>query len=334
MKNYEGFIGSYTRKESKGIRKLNFNEEQFEIEDFYAVENPTFLALDSSGNYLYASMSQGESQGVLSMNLSTHDVKQILFENEHTPSHISVFGEYLLASNYHDGRLDLYELEDHMLKKRLDSKSHTGEGPNKIRQLKPHIHFALKNPHNNDILACDLGTDKVYVYQIKDNALLKTGEIDFPGGSGPRHLIFAENKNFTYVFSELTSEIFVLDYEDGKYKIIQSINTLPDNFIGDNLGAAIRIHPNQNYLYISNRGDDSISTFKILDEGKLEKAFTISCYGDHPRDFNITPDGEYLLSAQMNSEDLTLFKVNGATGELTLVKEQIKTPEPVCLVFL
>ncbi len=334
MTTYNGFIGSYTRKESTGIRKFNFRENAFEIEDFYSVENPTYLALDDSGKYLYASMSQGDTHGVMSMNLETNEVKKVLFKSESTPAHISIFDHYLLASNYHDGKVDLYQLKDHMLTSRLSSITHMGNGPNRARQEASHIHFALKNPHNNDILVCDLGTDQVYVYQVKDNTLVKTQDIFFPGGSGPRHLIYAKNKNLVYVLSELTSEVFVLAYEVGAYTIIQSVHTLPENYTDDNTGAAIRIHPNQKYLYISNRGHDSLSTLKITDDGKVELLSIVSCHGDHPRDFNLTPDGKYLLSAQMNSQDLTLFKVNEDSGELSLVKQGIKTPEPVSIVFL
>lgn len=334
MKNYEGFIGSYTRQESRGIRKFKFNEDEFNIEDFYTVENPTYLALDPTKKFLYSSMSKGASQGVMSMNLTTEDVSHVLFENENTPAHISVTGDYLLASNYHDAHLDLYELDEHMVSQRLDSKVHTGEGPNKERQKTAHIHFAMQNPHNQDILACDLGTDKVYIYMIKENKLVKTGEINFPGGSGPRHLCFANNDNITYVFSELTSEVFVLIYKEGEYRKTQSIKTLPKNFTGENTGAAIRLHPNQKFIYVSNRGHDSISVLKISDDGQLDLISTVSCRGDHPRDFNITPDGKYLLSAHMNSNNLTLFKIHENTGLLSLVKDKIYSPEPVSIVFL
>ena len=334
MKNYKGFIGSYTRDKSRGIRKFTFNEDSFDIEDFYTVDNPTYLALDKEKNVLYSSMSKDDTQGVMSMNLDTGKVSEVLFKNEHTPAHISVLDDYLIASNYHDAHLDLYELSDHMVTKRLDSKTHTGEGPNKDRQKQAHIHFALKNPHNNDILACDLGSDRVHIYEIKDDTLNKKGEICVSPGSGPRHLCFSENENITYVFSELTSEVFVLEYKNQKYHQIQAVNTLPEDFQGENTGAAIRIHPNQKFIYVSNRGHDSISTLKIDDHFKLELVSTISCGGNHPRDFNLTPDGKYLLSAHMTSNDLTLFKVNEITGELSLVQERIQSPEPVSIVFL
>lgn len=334
MRNYIGFIGSYTRDQSKGIRKFTFNEEDFHIEDFYTVENPTYLALDPTKQYLYSSMSKENTQGVMSINLDTLDVNQVVFENENTPAHVSLTDDYLLASNYHDGNLDLYKLKDQMVWKRVDSKTHVGSGPNEDRQKNAHLHFALKNPHNDDILACDLGSDKVYIYRIEEEALLKTGEIPFTPGSGPRHLCYAKDKNITYVFSELTSEVFVLEYKNHAYHQIQSVNTLPKSFLGDNTGAAIRIHPNQKFIYVSNRGHDSISVLKINDNYKLDLISTVSCRGDHPRDFNLTPDGKYLLSAHMNSNDLTLFKINEDTGELSLIKENIASPEPVSIVFI
>lgn len=338
MKDYNGFIGSYTRKNSKGIRKFSFNEEKFDIENFYEVEDPTYLALNEEGTILYASMRDHGDHGVLSMNLTTDIVDKVLFEKENTPCHISLFDSYLLASNYHDGNLDLYQLEKEMVRKRLVSIKHEGNGPDEKRQEGSHLHFALKNPHNEDILACDLGTDKVYLYALKKNSfeeviLEKKGEILLPPGSGPRHLTFLKKAKFLYVFSELSSEIFVYDFRNGDYILKQAIKTLPEDFSGDNTGAAIRVTPDNRFLYVSNRGHNSISAFKIKENHLLEKIQTISTEGDHPRDFNITPDGEFLLAANMISNDLTLFKINRDSGKLTLLKKEIKTPEPVSIVF-
>ena len=338
MKDYNGFIGSYTRKNSKGIRKFSFNEEKFDIENFYEVEDPTYLALNEEGTILYASMRDHGDHGVLSMNLTTDIVDKVLFEKENTPCHISLFDSYLLASNYHDGNLDLYQLEKEMVRKRIDSIKHEGNGPDEKRQEGSRLHFALKNPLNEDILACDLGTDKVYLYALEKNSfeeviLEKKGEILLPPGSGPRHLTFLKKAKFLYIFSELSSEIFVYDFRNGDYILKQAIKTLPEDFSGDNTGAAIRVTPDNRFLYVSNRGHNSLSAFKIKENHLLEKIQTISTEGDHPRDFNITPDGEFLLVANMISNDLTLFKINRDSGKLTLLKKDIKTPEPVSIVF-
>jgi 6-phosphogluconolactonase len=333
VKDYKGFIGSYTRKESTGVRSFRFNEEEFIIEDFYEVDDPSYLALSPNKDILYGSMRDGSSHGVFSMDLSRGIVDKILFEKENTPCHVSVFGDRLLASNYHQGLLDLYQLEEGMVRRRLDQMCHEGHGPHEKRQEGPHVHFAMKNPHLDEVLVCDLGTDKVYRYEAKDT-LVKIGEILLPKGSGPRHLVFSEKSRIVYVFSELSSEVFVFDFQTGEYLLKQVVKTLPEDFHRENTGAAIRLTPDEKFLYVSNRGHNSITAFKVKENRLLEKVGTYASEGDHPRDFNITPDGCFLLVAHMITNNLTLFKIDKNTGELTLLKKGIKTPEPVSIVFV
>lgn len=333
MKDYQGFIGSYTRKESKGVRRFHFNEEEFVIEDFYEVEDPSYLALSPDQNILYGSMRDGGSHGVFSMNLVTGIVDKVLFEKENTPCHVSVFDDRLLASNYHQGYLDLYGLEEGMVRRRLAHAAHEGHGPNEKRQDGPHVHFAMKNPHLSEVLACDLGTDKVYRYEA-DEALVKTGEILLPNGTGPRHLAFSMKSKYLYLFTELSSELYVFEFTNGDYHLKQVVKTLPEDFHGENTGAAVRLSPDEKYLYVSNRGHDSISAFKVKENHLLEKIETYPSGGEHPRDFNLSPDGCFLLVAHMITNDLTLFKVDKETGELKLLKKEIRTPEPISIVFL
>ena len=325
VKDYKGYIGSYTRKESKGVRSFRFNEEEFVIEDFYEVEDPSYLALSENQEILYGSMRDGSSHGVFSMNLTTGIVDKVLFEKENTPCHISVFEDRLLASNYHQGLLDLYLLEEGMVRKRLDQASHKGSGPNEKRQEGPHVHFAMKNPHLSEVLVCDLGTDKVYRYEAKEN-LEKIGELLLPNGSGPRHLAFSKKSRYLYVFTELSSEIFVYEFHEGEYHLKQVVKTLPEDFHGENTGAAIQLSPDEKHLYVSNRGHDSISAFKVKENHLLEKIDTYKSGGDHPRDFNLSPDGCFLLVAHMITNDLSLFKVDKDTGALALLKKGIHTP--------
>lgn len=333
MKDYKGYIGSYTRKKSRGVRQFRFNAEEFVIEDFYLVDDPSYLALSEDQNILYGSMRDGASHGVFSMNLSSGVVDKVLFEKENTPCHISIYEDRLLASNYHQGYLDLYALENGMVKHRLDHIAHEGHGPDPKRQEGPHVHFAIKNPHLPEILACDLGTDKVYRYEAGES-LQKIGELLPTKGSGPRHMLFSRKARFLYVFTELTSEVFVFDFREGDYHLKQVVKTLPKDFQGENTGAAIRMTPDEKYLYVSNRGHDSITAFKVKENHFLEEVATYKSGGDHPRDFNITPDGCFLLVAHMISHDLSLFKIDRSSGELSLLKKGIETPEPISLVFL
>ena len=136
------------------------------------------------------------------------------------------------------------------------------------------------------------------------------------------------------MFTELSSEIFVYDFKDGDYHLKQVVKTLPEDFQGENTGAAIRLSPDEKHLYVSNRGQDSISAFKVKENHLLEKIATYPSGGEHPRDFNLSPDGCFLLVAHMITNDLSLFRIDKQNGELTLLKKGIRTPEPISIVFL
>lgn len=332
MSFYRGFIGSYTRRTSKGIRSFRFNEDEFVLEDFYTVDDPTYLLLSKDSNVLYSTLREGNEGGVMSLDLRTLHADKVTFKENSTPCHISCSGEYILASNYHQGKLDLYRTKNHELQERLQSLVFQGKGPVEGRQESSHLHFAQKNPYNEDILACDLGSDKIYVFAIEDK-LMKKSEILLPPGSGPRHFVFHGKEKLLYVISEITSELFTIDFRSGEYILKQFTPTLPLDFKGQNTGGAIRIAPDNRFIYVSNRGHDSISILLIKEHGFVEKIGSVSTEGQHPRDFNLSPDGEFLLAGNMNTDNLTLYKIDRDTGALTLLRSDIYSPEPCSIVF-
>ena len=332
MAYYKGFIGSYTRRKSSGIRSFRFNEDEFITEDFFTVDDPTYLLLDKDEHILYSSIREGNEGGIMSLNLDTLYADKVTFENNATPCHISKFSDFILASNYHQGYLDLYLTENNEVQERLQSIEFHDTGPVIERQAGSHVHFAEKNPYNDDILVCDLGADKVYIF-TNGNELNQKGEILLPPGSGPRHFVFHGKEKILYVFSEISSELFTFNFKDGSYLLKQAVKTLPEDFKGENTGSDIRITSDNRFIYVSNRGHDSISVFSIKENGLLELVEIVSTEGEHPRDFNLSPDGEFLLAGNMNTDNLTLHKVNRDTGSLKVLRNDIYSPEPTSIVF-
>jgi 6-phosphogluconolactonase len=109
-------------------------------------------------------------------------------------------------------------------------------------------------------------------------------------------------------------------------------HTLPKDFSGDNLGAAIRISPNGKFLYTSNRGSDSISIFKIDDHtGLISFIDHVSTFGKGPRDFSLDPSGKFLIVANQNTNSVIFYEVNSETGLLTKLDEELTIPNPVCI---
>jgi 6-phosphogluconolactonase len=151
--------------------------------------------------------------------------------------------------------------------------------------------------------------------------------------AGPRHFEISKTGDYIYVINELNSTITALKKGADKYVEIQTISTLKDGFIGMNACADIHLSSDENYLYGSNRGENTIVVFKRnIENGLLEKIQTISVEGDWPRNFTLAPNGAFLLVANQRSKNISTYKVNQKTGTLTFVKS-IDAPTPVCLLF-
>lgn len=333
MTIYTGFLGSYTRRKSTGIRRFEFDGREFRTEDFLEIGNPAYLTLSGDGSMLYSVVKVGDASGAASIDLNEKKITGIsTSEGEAPPCYLSLIEEGLLACNYHAGNLDIYSMKDGHITERSQSLSHEGSGPVTGRQDSSHIHFALKNPYNDDILVCDLGTDRIWIYS-HNGELRRKDSINFPAGSGPRHLVFHSTEKIAYVLSELTSEVFTVDFRDGEYRIIHSSRALPGDFSGESIAAAIRISPDNRFLYTSNRGHESITIFKITDGFTTSVVDIVPSHGKHPRDFNISPDGRYLLLANMETDNLVLYSVDTETGGLEVVRSDIYSPECVSVVF-
>ena len=100
-----------------------------------------------------------------------------------------------------------------------------------------------------------------------------------------------------------------------------------------NGAAAIRISKDGKFIYVSNRGHDSIAVFKVLNDGKLELAQRISVFGSFPRDFNWDKSEKYLVVANQNTNNATLYRRNSETGNLTPLQKDIPVPEATRVLF-
>src|SRR2546421_148318 len=84
----------------------------------------------------------------------------------------------------------------------------------------------------------------------------------------------------------------------GVLRELQTVSTLPDDFIGQNSGADIHIDPTGRFLYGSNRGHNSIAIFAVDAATKLLRSLGhCSTAGRTPRNFAIDATGTFLLVA-------------------------------------
>lgn len=200
--------------------------------------------------------------------------------------------------------------------------THVGDGPNKPRQDKAHTHFVNETPDKKYIFVCDLGLDTVFIYDKELNEVSRT---KVPDGHGARHIICSADGKTVFVANELASTVSAFTYNDGHMTLINTANGLPSSFTGKNTMAAIRLH--SGYIYVSNRGHDSISRFSF-DGNKLSLVDVTSIGGSGPRDFDFIGDYVYVTNEQTNN--VTVLKAE-KDGTLTLLPFSYPAPDPLCI---
>ncbi len=261
------------------------------------------------------------------------------------PCHVSVSdnGKFVLVANYVGGNVAVFPVEkDGKLGASIDLEQHSGSGANKERQEAAHAHSIMLDENNRFVFANDLGIDKVMIYEFdKQSGKLKPNSAQpfyqTKAGAGPRHFKFHPNEKFAFVINELDMTISSLAYnaKQGMLKEIQIVPTLPADFSGANTCADIHVAPNGKFLYGSNRGHDSIVSYRIDEKtGKLEYVEHTSTGGKTPRNFAIDPDGQFLLAANQNSDSIVVFRIDEKSGKLEPTGKTAQVPSPVCLKLI
>jgi len=353
------YIGTYTsgKSKSEGIYIYKLNLASGALEPYKTVKNviePSFLAIDKSKKYLYAVNETVEYEGKQSGAVSAFAINQktgdLEFLNKQpslggAPCHVSVSdnGKFVLVANYVGGNVAVFLVEkDGKLGASIDLEQHSGSGANKERQEAAHAHSIMLDENNRFVFANDLGIDKVMIYEFdKQSGKLKPNSAQpfyqTKAGAGPRHFKFHPNEKFAFVINELDMTISSLAYnaKQGMLKEIQIVPTLPADFSGANTCADIHVAPNGKFLYGSNRGHDSIVSYRIDEKtGKLEYVEHTSTGGKTPRNFAIDPDGQFLLAANQNSDSIVVFRIDEKSGKLEPTGKTAQVPSPVCLKLI
>jgi 6-phosphogluconolactonase len=132
-----------------------------------------------------------------------------------------------------------------------------------------------------------------------------------------------------------TVHVFAYDAQNGKLNPMQVVSTLPKDYTGtNNTTAEVVVHPNGKFLYVSNRGHDSIANFTIGDDGRLTPRGFASTQGEVPRNFAIAPGGQFLLAANQKTDNIVVFSIDQATGDLKPTGAKVDAPAPICIRFL
>ncbi len=301
------------------------------------VPNPSFVIVE--GRRLYAVNEQSDG-AVTALEVGADGVPKVV-NSQPTggadPCHLALHRGFLLSANYSSGSVSVHPVRpDGGLGERTDLVVHEGSGPDPERQEGPHAHQVLSDPAGEFVLAVDLGTDSVYSYALSDQGkLTSVGVARLHAGAGPRHLAFHPSGKFAYIANELDSTIVVAAYDGGVLTPGPKVSTLPAGAptTPRNYPAEILVSPDGRYVYLSNRGHDSVAVFAVERGGaelRLVEATPVG--GRFPRHITLDAAGRFLLAANQNSGTVTTFAVDRSTGKLRQVGT-VDSPVPVCVAL-
>jgi 6-phosphogluconolactonase (cycloisomerase 2 family) len=310
------------------------------------IADPSYLGLDRTGRYLYSAHGGGEVATSYSIDQSTG--KLTVLNQQPTKGVNGVYvaidatGRYLALPNYATGSLVVFPLnKDGTLGPVSDLAKLEGEpGPHRTQQTESHPHACPFDRAGRFIIVPDKGLDKTFLFRLDPSAgkLVPANPpfIASRSGAAPRHADTHPTLPYLYVNNEIDSTIAACHFEPDKGVMtpFQVITTLPTSYTGNNSTAEIWLAASGRFLYVSNRGHDSIAIFAINQKsGELSPIGWEPTQGRTPRYFGLSPAGDELYAANQNSDTVVVFRVNRATGKLTATGEIIKVASPTTIVF-
>ena len=331
-------VGTYTDGSSDGLYSFKFDQENgvSKSKQSFKLTNPSYLTFSEDGNVIYAvGETNDEAACVYAVAYEKATGKMSLINSMPTggedPCYVETDGKMVLTANYSGGSISEFFLEGTALDSVVTWTTGSWGGPDTLRQKEPHIHCTRFSPDGRFIFMTDFSGDQILRLDNQDDSIRIFKPIRVSLGTGPRHFVYDNEGRFMYLMGELSSRITVFRYNEGELDAIQEISTDTVNGRG---GADIHLSPDGKFLYTSNRlVHDGIAIFAVNAEtGKLRKVGYQET-GKHPRQFNITPNGKFLLCACRDDNILQVYQRNQQTGLLKKMRKGVHVDKPVCVQF-
>ena len=333
------FVGTY----SDGFYAYEFDQNTGKLMDDGPIAkaempNPSYLAVNGNKVYAVSEMPDATASvyawrwcggGFEFLNAQPTGLP----EHGEDPCYVSTDGSLLAVANYSGGTLATFRLREDGSIASLDSLLVSGTGgPDMSRQESPHVHCAVFTPDGKHLMFSEFSADEigrldVYAGGVRGYCRAATLHSDY----GPRHILFDESGRHMYVIGELSGDITVFDYNAGTLTEKQIIKA--DRM--DARGAAdIHLSPDGKFLYASLRlRDDGIVVYEVGPGGLLAYV-GFQATGPHPRNFNITPNGRYVLVACRDNDSIEIYARDRKTGMLTDTGRRIPQTRPVFVGWL
>ncbi|MBX9945130.1 MAG: lactonase family protein [Reyranella sp.] len=344
------YVGSYTTPERNGrgnginVYRVDRRSGAFtHLQHVGGLENPSFLAVDPSGRFLYAV--HGDRSEATAFGIDQGTGRLDLINRQPTggynPVHLALdtTGSFLAVANYGSDSLVLLPVRmDGGLAPYSTLTTVTGTlGPHRVQQRNMAPHHIPRDRQGRFFYVPCKGSDCIVAYRLdeKRRVLVEAARVAARPSAGPRHIDFHPTRALAYVLNELDSTIttYRQDRRSGKLAPLQTVPSTPSSFTGYSTGAEIWVDRAGRNVYVSNRGHDSIGVFAVdAAAGTLSPRQWVPTHGKTPRFFAFDPAQKHLYVANQDGHTIVAYKV-GRDGRLAPSPRRVKVGSPACIVF-
>ncbi len=344
------YVGGYTTSDrdgrGDGINVYRVDEVSggwTHLQHVGGLENPSLFTLSRDSSRLYSV--HGGRELVSAFTIDRHSGALTLLNqvtcsgNNPVDSALDPTECFLVVAAYDTGAVAVIPLgEDGRLQPVSQLVRLQGTpGPDPKQQTASHPHAVIFDPTGQFVVVPDKGLDRTFFFRFRDGRLTATdqGFVDSSPGAAPRHAMFHPTLPVLYVNNELDSTVSVFDWRVERATERQVISTLWPGHTEPNTTAEIAALPCGRFVYVSNRGLDSIARFVVTpDDGLLTYAGNIPTGGAKPRFFAFGPRAKHLYVANQDSDDITVFHVDQAAGSLIKTGVRIAVGSPSAITFV
>jgi 6-phosphogluconolactonase (cycloisomerase 2 family) len=285
--------------------------------------NASWLAFSPDRRFLY-STNETDDGTVTALDVTDPAHPKVLNRQSSggdVPTHLSVdpSGRFLFVANYGSGSVAVLPIGcDGRLGGYVDLVQHQpGSRP-------PNAHQVITDPSGDWVISVDLGADSVFVHGLDPSTgkLTEHQHLVLPDGAGPRHVAFDPSGRVAYIVQELRSEVTVAAWDPATGTLTpgQVVATVGPHAPAANYPGEIQVAADGRFVYVSNRGENSIATFSVGEDGTLTLLGHTPTGGDWPRHFTLDAAEEWVYVSNQRSGTVTwlpLDKTTGAVGPST-----------------
>ena len=316
--NYHAYI---TVSSDDRILKYRMDPDSGDLDFEYSIHaegGPGPLAVDPRQEYLYLSRRGAREISTYAIDSATGGIALLgSVSVDADACYVSTDrnGRFLLSASYGGGVAAVHAIR---------GDGTLSDSPVQTVKTLPKAHFILTNPSNRLAYLPHVGESNTIIgfrFDEEAGTLREVSRTSHEPDVGPRHLVFHPELDVVYVSNEQGSSVtaYLCDVASGVLEPMQTLSTLPDGYGGENTCAQIHVHPSGGFLYVSNRGHDSIACFAVDPEGRVTR-IGIQRTEPAPRAFGIDPTGGFLYAGGQESGRLASYRIDAQTGRLRPLK--------------